>query len=113
MSSHRRFITVLAALSLAGCVVAPYPRSAVYYPAESGGAIVTEVAPPAPYAEVVPVAPFPGAIWIGGYWGWSGARHHWVPGRWERPRPGQVWEPHRWRQRDGRWRLEGGGWSRR
>lgn len=103
----------LSALALSACVVAPYPRQAVYYPETSGSVVVTDVAPPAPYAEVVPAVPFAGAVWIGGYWGWSGGRHSWVPGRWERPRPGYAWAPHHWEQRGGRWHEHAGGWVRR
>ena len=101
----------LSALALSACVVAPYPRRVAYYP-EVGG-VVTDVAPPEAYAEVVPVAPFPGALWIGGYWGWSGGRHVWVGGRWEHVRPGYGWAPHRWEERGGRWHLHEGGWVRR
>ena len=62
--------------------------------------------------EVVPAIPFPGALWIGGYWGWSSGRHVWVPGRWEHPRPGYQWRPHAWVQQGGRWHLQAGGWIR-
>lgn len=100
----------LSTLALSACVVAPYPRQAAYYP--GAGEFVTDVAPPPPYAEVIPVAPFPGALWIGGYWGWSGGRHAWTGGRWERPRSGYGWSPHRWEQRGGRWHQRQGGWVR-
>ncbi len=59
----------------------------------------------------MPVVPFAGAIWLGGYWGWGGGRYHWVPGRWERPRAGFFWAPHRWVPFHGRWQLRGG-WRR-
>ena len=103
------------AAALAGCVVAPMP-GAVY--ADPGGAptqttVYAPVAPPAPYYEVQPPLPYPGAIWIGGYWNWSGHRHVWVPGRYERPRPGDHYAPHRWsRSPRGGWYLQGGGWIR-
>ena len=29
------------------------------------------VAPPPPQAEVIGVAPAPGYVWFGGYWGWD------------------------------------------
>ena len=109
---HLKLIVAAASVcALSACVIAPYPRQGAYYP-EAGGAIITDVAPPAPYAEAVPVIPYPGAVWIGGYWGWSGSRHNWVPGRWERGRHGYAWNPHHWENRGGRWRLEGGGWRR-
>jgi hypothetical protein len=67
-------------------------------------------APPPPQVEVIPAVPFSGALWIGGYWGWSSGRHTWIQGRWERPRPGYRWEPHRWEPQGGQWHLRGGGW---
>ena len=67
---------------------------------------------PPPYVEVVPVIPFAGAIWVGGYWGWAGGRHQWVPGRWDRPRAGYNYRPHAWVQDGGRWHLRGGAWVR-
>jgi hypothetical protein len=96
-----------AALSLSGCVVVP----ADYYGDGYSGEVV-DVAPPAPYAEVRPVMPYVGAVWISGYWGWHGGRHYWVPGRWDHGRPGYVWRPHQWQPYGGRWRLHGGGWVR-
>jgi hypothetical protein len=101
---------VLSTLALGACVIAP----AGYYADDGyGGTIaVADVAPPAPYYEARPVVPYAGAIWISGYWGWRGGRHHWVPGYWERPRPGYTWRPHGWHRHDGRWALRGGGWAR-
>ncbi|HUP09696.1 MAG TPA: hypothetical protein VMU47_21235 [Caldimonas sp.] len=105
--------SVLAALLLSACVVAPYPtRPVVYEQGPMGPVAVTEVAPPPPYVEPVPVAPFAGAIWIGGYWNWSGGRHVWVPGHYEHPRPGYHWEEHHWENHAGRWELHGGQWRR-
>lgn len=125
----RLLIVPLAAASLlSACVVAPYPARRVVYtqPAPvysqpvpeysqgvpDDGGVVVDIAPPAPYVEVVPAIPFPGAVWIGGYWGWSSGRHHWVPGRWDRPRPGYTWRPYGWASQGGRWHLHGGGWVR-
>jgi hypothetical protein len=115
----------VGALLLSGCVVAPTP---FYYgpdgtPAYNtgygyynygypGAAVYAPVAPPAPYAEVQPVIPFAGAIWINGYWNWGGGRYSWVPGRYERSRPGYSYEPRRWTQSSrGGWQM-GGGWRR-
>jgi hypothetical protein len=108
-------ITLSGAL-LSACVIAPYPygRQSAYYPANGGDSrVVTDVPPPAPYAEVVPAIPFIGALWLAGYWGWNGGRHQWVPGRWEQPRAGYAWRPHAWVQQGGRWHLHAGGWYRR
>lgn len=100
-------VGAVVALSLSACVVTPYPGPDVY------GNAVVNVPPPAPYPEVVPVVPYPGAIWINGYWGWHQGRHHWVPGRYMQPRPGYRWEPHRWHQGPrGGWHQRGGRWAR-
>jgi hypothetical protein len=99
---------VLAPLVLSACVVAPLG----YYDDGYGGAVTTaDVAPPAPYYEVQPALPYAGALWISGYWGWYGGRHHWVPGRWDRGRPGYAWHPYQWRPQGNRWALSGG-WMR-
>ena len=94
--------SVLLGGALSACVVAPEP----------GYGVVAYSAPPAPQYEVVGVAPYPGAIWIGGSWFWEGGRYGWHQGYWERPRPGYRWAPHRWyRDRNG-WREERGHWQR-
>jgi hypothetical protein len=73
--------------------------------------VVVEAPPPARIEEVRPPMPFPGALWVPGYWYWNGHRHVWVGGRWS-PRPaGYGWEEHRWeRHDDGRWRERPGHW---
>ncbi|MDD2763514.1 MAG: YMGG-like glycine zipper-containing protein [Opitutaceae bacterium] len=43
--------------------------------------------PPAPPTEVVTVQPGPAAIWVGGYWVYTGYRYEWVRGHWEVPPP--------------------------
>jgi WXXGXW repeat (2 copies) len=109
MPSVRFILPALSALLLSACVVAPYaPAHSTY---DEPGA-TSEVPPPPPQVEVVPVLPFAGAIWLSGYWGWGGGRYHWVPGRWDRPRVGFMWAPHRWVPFHGRWQLRGG-WHRR
>src|ERR1700735_4507030 len=96
---------LVAGALLGGCVVAPAPG---YY----GGAVVT-VAPPAPQVEVVGVAPYPGAVWIGGYWNWVGGRAVWVGGRWGHGRPGYHGVPHTWEHGGGGWRMREGHGARR
>lgn len=66
--------------------------------------------PPARY-EAVGVAPYPGAVWIDGYWTWNG-RWVWHRGYWgRRPYAGAVWHRgvwvhagHGWKWRRGYWR---------
>ena len=95
---------LMLAVALAGCVVVPDQR---HYP---GGVVM--VAPPPPREEVIGVPPVPGYVWMGGYWGWVGDRHEWVPGHWAAPRPGRHWVGHQWvRQGDG-WRMREGHWER-
>ncbi len=83
MKSRLSFVSLaVAGLALSGCVVVP-PRH--------------HVAPvPQPYVEVVPAMPYAGAVWIAGYWNWSGGRRYWVPGRWEHPHHGGGHHGH-WR----------------
>jgi hypothetical protein len=98
-------------LSLSACVVAPYPGGYAY---QSTDDVVVDVAPPAPYTEVIPPIPYPGAIWIGGYWGWSGGRHTWIPGRYDHGRPGYFYHQSSWgRDGGGRYHFHRGGWARR
>jgi hypothetical protein len=47
--------------------------------------------------EVVPVAPYAGAVWIGGSWAWQGGRHVWAPGYYSRPRIGRTYVAGEWR----------------
>jgi hypothetical protein len=74
-------------------------------------AIVASEGPPPPQVEVVPTAPGPAHVWVGGYWGWHGrwvwepghwvlrphARAVWVPGHWSHGRRGWAWTPGHWR----------------
>ncbi|MBX3270146.1 MAG: YXWGXW repeat-containing protein [Sandaracinaceae bacterium] len=55
-----------------------------------GGGIVysSRVPRPAPYVQMVDVAPGPGYMWAGGYWQWTGNRYDWVPDQLARGRPG-------------------------
>jgi len=128
MTVHRRrwraALALLGSSALSACVVTPYGTYPYYgyygygyygYPAgtysAAGEGIVTNVAPPTPYYETVPVAPFVGAVWFGGYWNWYGGRYVWAPGYWGYPRAGYAWHPYRWAPYGGRWAMSGG-WAR-
>jgi hypothetical protein len=74
--------------------------------------IVVDTGPPPDRVEVVGLAPYPGAIWIRGHWQWSGGRHVWYPGFWERPRVGFMWEHAHWDRWGNRWRFIPGHWRR-
>ena len=109
LSLHRlKLLTAAtaAALSLSACVVTPYGEG---YAQVSPG--VVTVAPPVAVVDSVGVAPYPGYVWIGGFWNWSGGRHVWVPGYWSAPRPGFSWVPHTWVREGGGYRLHEGHWA--
>jgi WXXGXW repeat (2 copies) len=73
--------------------------------------IYLNVAPPEARYEAVP-APRPGYVWAPGYWNARRDHHVWQPGHWERARAGYHYSQPTWTQRDNRWQLERGGWSR-
>ena len=79
----------------AGCI----ERQVVYVPqpAPAGTVVVAQPSePPPPQVEVVPAAPDPTYIWIGGNWEWRGS-WVWVNGYWgHRPYVGAVWVHGRW-----------------
>jgi WXXGXW repeat (2 copies) len=99
-------------LGLAGCVITPLPPPGAVVGEPGGPVVVAPVAPPAPIAETVLVAPAPGYIWIGGYWSWVGGRHVWTRGYWSAPRPGYRWVPRHWEHGAGGWHQGGGHWAR-
>ena len=113
LKSSRGWVAVLAtgaAALLAGCVV--YPASSYDY-AYGGEDVYAPMAPPPLQAEVIPVAPSPAYVWIGGSWGWSGGRYAWRPGRWAMPpRPGYTWHQRPWTQGPRGWHGGGGRWGR-
>lgn len=114
----RKSHTWLAAGALAGAALlsgcAVVPATPVYGTGYYDGEYIAGAsAPPAPYVETIPVAPFVGAIWIGGFWDWVGGRHVWRPGHYEHPRPGFAYHQPGWHAGpDGRWMLHRGGWER-
>jgi hypothetical protein len=103
----------LLAASVFGLVIAAALPACVVVPDQghyAGGVVM--VAPPVARVEVVGVAPYPGYVWIGGYWGWVGGRHEWVPGRWVAGRPGYHWVGHAWMRAGDGWRMRPGHWER-
>ena len=90
------------------------PAQVYQPPAPPVEEVIVEAPPPVQVEELRPAPPFQGAVWIPGYWHWSGVRHVWAAGRWS-PRPaGYAWEQHRWDRRpDGRWVQREGHWHAR
>jgi hypothetical protein len=106
-----------ASFLLTGCIVRE--RTVYSSPPPAGGPAVadstTEVEvtgpPPPDQVEVVGVAPGPGVIWIGGFWGWGPGGWAWHRGYWGRPpHPGARWFGPRYVYRGGRHIWVRGGW---
>jgi len=67
--------------------------------------------PPPPKAEIRPVPPFDGAVWIRGHWQWRRGRWVWVPGHWQRPpRSDAIWVPGHWKKTPWGWKWIPGHW---
>ena len=105
-----------ACAALTGCVVAPaYPGYGYGYGGDvMAGDVYAPMAPPAMQTEIIPIAPSPAYVWIGGSWGWGGGRYNWNPGRWAMPpRAGYGWHPGQWSRGSRGWQSHGGHWGRR
>jgi hypothetical protein len=95
-------VAMVIACASSACVVetnTPPPRGVVV-----GGP------PPEPRAEVAPAAPRAGAVWVRGYWHWSGMQYVWIPGHWDDPPRGQAWHAPQYSFRDGTYFYEAGTW---
>lgn len=91
LKARTRLLLAPALLLLAGCYEGYYYYGELDIQAQ--GPII-EVTPPAPIVEEIPPEPFAGAVWVAGYWSWSGSRYVWVRGRYMRPpQPGLAWYP--------------------
>jgi hypothetical protein len=90
--------------AVAGCVVETVnaPPSGV---AVSGP-------PPEPMREMRPPPPQGGsALWVVGYWHWTGMQYTWIPGHWVVPPAGARWRAPRYSLHDGTYFYEQGGWT--
>ncbi len=102
---HRAWLWGLVpfALALAACV-------ATEPPLEPRGVSVGSP-PPAPRLEAQrPPQPSGDAVWIEGYWHWTGMQYAWIPGHWEAGRPGARWAAPRYTQQEGGYYYEPGAW---
>lgn len=73
--------------------------------------VVVSGPPPAPVQEERPPPPNAQALWVAGYWHWTGMQYAWIPGHWETPPAGAVWAAPRVTSQDGRYVYEPGGWT--
>jgi hypothetical protein len=72
---------------------------------------VVRVAPPPPAREVVPVAPGPRYVWVGGYYRYKHHAYVWVPGHYiVPPKRYAVWVPGHWVPRHGGYVWVAGYW---
>ncbi|MBV8762133.1 MAG: hypothetical protein JO257_32870 [Deltaproteobacteria bacterium] len=70
-------------------------------------------APPPPQAETPTPPPVRTAVWIGGFWQWSGSTWVWIAGSWQLPpSPSVTWRPAEWQPRGVVHVLVPGGWIR-
>jgi hypothetical protein len=79
-------------------------------PATPARAVVVSGPPPDPIAEERPASPGAHAVWVPGYWHWTGIQYAWIPGHWENPPPGAAWAAPRYTSREGTYFYEPGGW---
>lgn len=87
---------------LSGCVVNE---------AETPARGVTVNGPPPPaMQEQKPPPPNAQAVWIAGYWHWTGMQYTWIPGHWDSAPPGATWNAPAYSSRDGKYFYESGGW---
>jgi hypothetical protein len=90
----------------------PDPTVVYQPPPPPVGEVVVSAPPPPAIDEVRPPQPFEGAIWIPGFWHYSGGHHLWVAGRWSARPAGYGWAPPGWdRREDGRWEHHEGHWE--
>lgn len=74
-----------------GCT-ASYYAEAEYSPVPANSEVY--ITPPVPLVEEIPPPPFEEAVWVYGYWAWSGSSYYWVDGRYvQPPRVGVIWYP--------------------
>jgi hypothetical protein len=103
-------VVVLSALAVC-CVASVGCVATVAVPPPRG--VIVSGPPPAPIVEMRSQAPGAGAIWVTGYWHWTGMQYTWIPGHWEvAPPVGAVWVGPRYVLSGGVYVYQPGGWRR-
>lgn len=92
-----------ACVLLAGCVVNE--------PETPTRGVVVSGPPPAMVREERPPPPSAQAVWVAGYWHWTGMQYAWIPGHWDAPPPGATWNAPVYSSREGKFFYESGGWK--
>lgn len=81
--------------------------------AEARTRIYVQIGPPPLVYETRTVAPYPGLVWLPGYYQWTGIGYAWVPGRWvAAPYRHARWIAGRWRRSYRGYYWQEGGWRR-
>src|SRR5688572_25854025 len=93
----------LVVFGVVGCVVNE--------PESPPRGVVVSGPPPAPVPEQRPNPPNQQAVWVPGYWHWTGMQYAWITGHWDAPPPGAIWAAPQVTQKDGRFFYESGGWQ--
>jgi YXWGXW repeat-containing protein len=108
VKAHASIVALVAGIAVlavgSGCVIettAPSPRG-----------VAVSGPPPAPLREPRPAPPAGRAVWIEGYWHWTGMQYTWIPGHWENAPPGARWRAPTYTLRDGTYFYEPGTWQR-
>jgi len=101
----------LALVTLTAC--AGYGGPYRHYGPPPAGVIYITTAPPPPRTVIIPPRPSPIAVWISGYWSWTGVEFVWIDGRWDRnpPHAGAVWVPDQWVKTKHGWYRHPGRWK--
>lgn len=95
---------------LGGILVMSSTACVINEPESPPRGVVVNGPPPAPVKEEPPARPNASAVWVTGYWHWTGMQYAWIPGHWEAPPPGSTWSPPVYSMREGRHVYESGGW---
>ncbi len=66
-------------------------------------------APPPAKEEIKSPRPGPKAVWVAGYWKWSGGQYVWIPGHWVK-KPNGRWVTGHWEKRPRGWVYVKGHW---
>ena len=91
------FIFAIAGIILNGC---------------ASNRVYVRVSPPASRHEVIPSSPHAAAVWVSGYWVWTGREYGWMEGRWEIEPRGDAWVPGHWNRTSRGWIYVAGHWSK-
>jgi hypothetical protein len=73
---------------------------------------VASAPPPPQLVESPGTPPSREAVWIPGFWSWTGQRYAWVAGTWSAPYPGRTWVEGVWKREGRAWRWTPGHWRR-